>query len=68
MNLHIPIWLIPIILTAAIWVVAVLWPIQKGGGDYNFGPAFDALAHGVIAVVATLILWLVFFAAAWSLS
>jgi hypothetical protein len=62
MDVTVPLWAIQTGLTVLLWTVVSLWPIEKGGGDYNFGPALDALYHGIVGVIGTLLIWLVYFA------
>lgn len=57
----IPLWSIPSALTILVWLVAFLWPIRGSGRDYDFGAAFQGLLHAALAVIATLVIWLVFF-------
>lgn len=62
MTVQISLWMIPTALTLLIWGAAVALPTRAPmGGDYNFGPAFEALTRGVVSVVATLVVWLVYF-------
>ena len=62
MSVFLSAWLVPVIVTIVLWVAVVLWPIENSGGDYNFGQAFDALAHLVVGVIVTLLIWLAWFA------
>lgn len=63
MDLHVPVWAVPVLLTVAIWTGCILWPVSKGGGDYNFAPAFDAAVHLIVGIILTLLVWVFFFAA-----
>jgi hypothetical protein len=54
-------WLLPILLTIAIWVVAFLWPNKND--CYGIG----AFLIGVFAIIATLSTWLIYFAVAFFL-
>lgn len=62
MSITVHLWMIAVAATVAIAVSAVLWPVSKGGGDYNFAPAFDAALHFGLGVVAMLVVWLAYFA------
>lgn len=62
MDVTVPLWAIPTVLTVLLWIAVSLWPIEKGGGDYNFGPAFEGLFHGIVGIIGTLLIWLVYFA------
>lgn len=55
-------WLLPTIVTVVAWALALLWPIAPSRGDYSFGPAIDAAAHVLGAVMTTLTVWLIYFA------
>lgn len=57
----IPLWAIPALLTVIIWVTATLWPKGDSGGSCNFGPALMAAFCGLLAIIGTLFVWLVFF-------
>lgn len=65
MDVTIPVWAIPVALTIGIWVIAIVWPKSEQTGDYNFSQAFDATLGALLAVIATLVVWLVFFAILW---
>ena len=61
----IPIVVVPMVITAIIWAAAILWPTGPSGGSYNWGPAIAAAFHGVLAIIATLLAWLLFFVFLW---
>ena len=66
MTVTLSIWLLPIAVTVAMWLVALFWPSTPSSArDYGFGAALDALARLVAVVVCTLLVWLVFFVAMW---
>lgn len=62
MTVTLAFWMIPVALTLAIWVAAILWPVPARRGDYDFTGPLVVLAHFVACVVATLVIWLVYFA------
>lgn len=61
MELTLPIWSIPVALSALVIVGCILWPISSPGGDYDFGGAFEAMFHLIVAVFLVMAIWLVFF-------
>lgn len=61
MAFTVPLFSLPCALTVAIWIVALIWPTGPKGGDYNFGPALKGAFHGLLAIIGTLVVWLVFF-------
>ena len=62
MTVSIPLWALPVIATVLLWVGLVAWPLPPSGGDYSFAPEFAVLVRLVGAVIATLIIWLTWFA------
>lgn len=54
---------VSISLTVLIWVLAVLWPWPASRGDYDFSGMFTAIFRLGGSIIATLVVWLVFFAA-----
>ena len=58
-------WVIPAFLTAAIWIYVELQPASRSYGYYDFG--FDTIFRGVLAIIATLVIWLIYFAARFAL-
>ena len=54
-------WCIPVFLTAAIWIYVELQPAAPSYGYFDFG--FDGILRGVLAIIATLLVWLLYFAA-----
>lgn len=66
MTVTLSIWLLPIVLTVALWIVLIVWPIQQSSGDYGFGAAIEVLLRLAAGVVGTLALWLVFFIGMWA--
>lgn len=56
-------WMIPLVLTAALWFgVAWYFGGKKYGGDYNFGAALDAMFGLAIVGAGTPTIWLAYFA------
>lgn len=62
MVLTIPAVIVPIIATMAIWIVAVVWPTGSSIGSYDFGPQLRSVLHFFLAVIGSLLTWLLFFA------
>lgn len=59
-------WLIPALLTFMIWTTAILFPApQPTGAMFDFGPMLTKILHGFLAIVATLLVWLLWFAGLW---
>lgn len=63
MNVTISLWAIPVALTVIIWAAAFLWPMPKRRGDYDFSGPIFAMFHLGAAVIATLVVWLIYFIA-----
>lgn len=61
MSVVLPFWTIPLSLTVIIWAAGIYWPKGHPGGGYDFGPAIIAAVHYALAIIATLIVWLIFF-------
>jgi len=54
-------WTIPLFLTFVIWFAAGFLDKGDTGGGYPFGTAFITLAHLTLALIATLVVWLIYF-------
>lgn len=50
------------IATVILWVAIIAWPGPKSRGDYDFYAPIVALMFGGAGVIATLVIWLVYFA------
>lgn len=61
MEITLPIWSLPAALSALVVIGCTLWPISSPGGDYNFGGAFEAALHLIVAIFLVMAIWLVFF-------
>lgn len=61
MQLLVPLWVIPAVLTIVVWLFAFLWPIKSSGGAYDFTGSILAVWHMLLGLIATLVIWLVFF-------
>lgn len=62
MTIWISPWWIPPLLTILIWAAALLWPLRSG--TYGVGAAVQSLWHAVLALIATLSVWMIAFAVA----
>ena len=58
----------PVIITVLVWALALCWPVEKRNSSNGVALGLAALAHGAgqlfricIAVVVTLIAWLIYF-------
>ncbi len=54
---------VSISLTVLIWILAILWPWPASRSDYDFTGMFVAIFRLGGSVIATLVVWLTFFAA-----
>ncbi|MBG7616518.1 hypothetical protein IWC96_14665 [Brevundimonas sp. BAL450] len=61
MTFSLPFWSIPLAMTVVFWTAAICWPLPPGGGSYDFGTPIRAALHLTLALIATLVVWLVFF-------
>lgn len=60
-DLSLPYWSIPLGLTVLIWVVVSVLPLPRSRGDYDFLQPIIGLFHLACGVIATLVVWLVYF-------
>lgn len=62
-TLHLYVWHALALINLGIWGWAILAPgPAPSGGLFDFGPAISFLLRGVGAIIATLGIWLVYFA------
>ena len=61
MTFTLPFWVIPAVLTVVIWTAAIYWPKGESHGGYPFGEALVATFHIALGIIATLVVWLIFF-------
>lgn len=54
MTITLGYWMIPIIITA----IVCFWPVEKLNDDLGV----KALIEGVVKIIATLVVWLIYFA------
>jgi hypothetical protein len=59
----IPLWLIPLGVTACFWGWGIFAPWPPSRGDYDFSGMFTGMFRLAVCVTGTLLAWLVFFAA-----
>lgn len=50
-----------IIGTILVIMAATFWPIKGPSGSYDFGPQMIAFALWVCAIIAVLVIWLIYF-------
>ena len=62
MTVTLAAWMIPTAICLLLLAWAFLMPLPDGGGDYNFAPALSELFRMVVVVIASLIVWLAYFA------
>lgn len=62
MVITIPAVIVPIVATVAIWIVAIVLPTGPSTGSYDFGPQLRSVLHFFLAVIGSLLTWLLFFA------
>lgn len=63
MTIHFPYFMIPVVLTVVIAIVAYFWPTSKPTGGYaDIGIAVELILVGAAAIIAILVSWLVYFA------
>lgn len=62
MEVNIPIVIVPIFITVSIWTAAIMWPTGSSIGSYDFGPQLRSVLHFFLAVIGSLLTWLLFFA------
>lgn len=60
MTVDIPPWLLPVVVTVAIWVWALTRPNSKPISDYDIAPMFRDFAILVWSSIGTLTIWLLF--------
>jgi hypothetical protein len=53
-------WAIPAFLTAVIWLLVMARPPEGGSGYYDFD--IKGMLIGIVAIIATLLVWLLYFA------
>jgi hypothetical protein len=66
MTIAVSAWAFPVCATVVIWAIVLMWPASPRRGDYDFSGAFEALLHIGCGVVATLVVWLIFFIVMWA--
>lgn len=59
--MHLPFWAIPVFAMGVIWGWAFLMPMPPGRGDFDFTQALSIFFRLAVCVVATLIVWLIYF-------
>lgn len=62
MTVTIPVVIVPTFITIAIWIAAFVWPTGSSTGSYDFGPQLRSVLHFFLAVIGSLLTWLLFFA------
>lgn len=58
-------WAIPAFLTAIIWIICLLRPAKPSSGYYDLD--IEGMLIGILAVIATLVVWLLYFASRFAL-
>ena len=62
MAVTIPVLIVPTFITVAIWTAAIMWPTGSSIGSYDFGPQLRSVLHFFLAIIGSLLTWLLFFA------
>ncbi len=62
MIIYVAGWAFPLAITALVIAWAILRPLPDNGGDYDFSREATSVVRAAVVLVATLIVWLGYFA------